>query len=73
LPDGQRGEVSSLIQRRRRWTTEQKLALVKEDDAAGLVGSGRHGPPQYLPKPPFRLAAALVLPSGAAPHRSWRQ
>lgn len=30
MPDGQRGEVISVVQRRRRWTTEQKLALVEE-------------------------------------------
>jgi transposase len=30
LPDGSRGEVISVVQRRRRWTTEQKLALVEE-------------------------------------------
>ncbi len=30
MPDGQRCEVISVVQRRRRWTTEQKLALVEE-------------------------------------------
>jgi transposase len=30
LPDGQRSEVISVVQRWRRWTTEQNLVLVEE-------------------------------------------
>jgi transposase len=40
LPDGLRGEVISVVQRRRRWTTEQKLALVEEAMRPGLPVSG---------------------------------
>ncbi|SFL15724.1 transposase [Falsiroseomonas stagni DSM 19981] len=46
MPDGQRGEVISLVQRRRRWTTEQKLALVEEAMRPGSSVAGvadRHG------------------------------
>jgi transposase len=46
LPDGQRGEVISVVQRRRRWTTEQKLALIEEAMRPGLSVAGvadRHG------------------------------
>jgi transposase len=46
LPDGQRGEVISVVQRRRRWTTEQKLALVEEAMRPGSSVAGvadRHG------------------------------
>jgi transposase len=40
LPDGQRGEVISVVQRRRRWTTEQKLALVEEAMRPGSSVAG---------------------------------
>ncbi len=46
MPDGQRGEVISVVQRRRRWTTEQKLALVEEAMRPGSSVAGvadRHG------------------------------
>jgi transposase len=46
LPDGLRGEVISVVQRRRRWTTEQKLALVEEAMRLGTSVAGvadRHG------------------------------
>jgi transposase len=46
LPDGQRGEVISVVQRRRRWTTAQKLALVEEAMRPGSSVAGvadRHG------------------------------
>jgi transposase len=46
LPDGLRGEVISVVQRRRRWTTEQKLALVEEAMRPGSSVAGvadRHG------------------------------
>jgi transposase len=46
LPDGQRSEVISVVQRRRRWTTEQKLALVEEAMRPGSSVAGvadRHG------------------------------
>jgi transposase len=46
LPDGPRGEVISVVQRRRRWTTEQKLALVEEVMRPGASVAGiadRHG------------------------------
>ncbi len=46
MPDGQRGEVISVVQRRRRWTTEQKLALVAEAMRPGSSVAGvadRHG------------------------------
>lgn len=46
LPDGQRAEVISVVQRRRRWTTEQKLALVEEAMRPGSSVAGvadRHG------------------------------
>ncbi len=40
LPDGQRGEVISVVQRRRRWTTEEKLALVEEAMRPGSSVAG---------------------------------
>jgi transposase len=46
MPDGQRGEVNSVVQRRRRWTAEQKLALVEEAMRPGSSMAGvadRHG------------------------------
>lgn len=46
MPDGQRSEVISVVQRRRRWTTEQKLALVEEAMRPGSSVAGvadRHG------------------------------
>jgi transposase len=46
LPDDQRGEVISVVQRRRRWTTEQKLALAEEAMRPGSSVAGvadRHG------------------------------
>jgi transposase len=46
LPDGLRGEVISVVQRRRRWTTEQKLALIEEAMRPGSSVAGvadRHG------------------------------
>jgi transposase len=46
LPDGPRGEVISVVQRRRRWTTGQKLALVEEAMRPGSSVAGvadRHG------------------------------
>ena len=44
--DGHVGEVISVVQRRRRWTVEQKLALVEEASRPGasVAGvAGRHG------------------------------
>jgi hypothetical protein len=52
LPDGQRGEVISVVQRRRRWTTEQKLALVEEAMRPGSSVAGvadRHGVSRETP------------------------
>lgn len=46
MPDGLRGEVISVVQGRRRWTTERKLALVEEAMRPGLSVAGvadRHG------------------------------
>lgn len=46
MQDGQLGEVISVVQRRRRWTTEQKLALVEEAMRPGSSVAGvadRHG------------------------------
>lgn len=46
MPDGPRGEVISVVQRRRRWATEQKLALVEEVARPGASVAGvadRHG------------------------------
>ena len=40
MPDGQRGEVISVVQRRRRWTTAQKLALVEEAMRPGSLVAG---------------------------------
>lgn len=40
MPDGSRGEVISVVQRRRRWTTEQKLALVEEAMRPGSSVAG---------------------------------
>jgi transposase len=40
LPDGQRSEVISVVQRRRRWTTEQKLTLVEEAMRPGSSVAG---------------------------------
>lgn len=46
LPDGRMGEVISVVARRRRWTLEQKLALVAEVSRLGASVSAmadRHG------------------------------
>jgi transposase len=46
LPDGLRGEVISVVQGRRRWTTERKLALVEAAMRSGMSVAGvadRHG------------------------------
>ena len=46
MPDGPRSEVISVVHRRRRWTTEQKLALVEEAMRPGASVAGvadRHG------------------------------
>lgn len=44
--DGRGGEIISVVQRRRRWTVEQKLALVEEVSRPGAsvaAVAGRHG------------------------------
>lgn len=44
--DGRGGEVISVVQRRRRWTVQQKLALVEEVSRPGAsvaAVAGRHG------------------------------
>jgi hypothetical protein len=54
LPDGSWGEVISVVQRRRRWTTEQKLALVEEAMRPGSSVTGvadRHGRSNRTPPP----------------------
>ena len=46
MPDGSRGEVISVVARRRRWTPEQKLALVEEVSRPGAsvaAVADRHG------------------------------
>jgi transposase len=46
VADGRGGELISVVQRRRRWTVEQKLALVEEASRPGAAVSavaGRHG------------------------------
>ncbi len=46
MPDGRVGEVISVVARRRRWTIEQKLALVEEVSRPGASVAGvadRHG------------------------------
>ena len=46
VADGRLGEVISVVQRRRRWTIERKLALVEEASRPGASVSalaGRHG------------------------------
>jgi transposase len=46
VPDGRVGEVISVVARRRRWTLEQKLALVEEVSRPGTsvaAVAGRHG------------------------------
>lgn len=46
MPDGQRSELISVVQRRRRWTTEQKLALLEDAmrPASSVAGvADRHG------------------------------
>ena len=72
MMDGQRGEVISVVQRRRRWTTEQKLALVDEAMRPGSSVAGvadRHGMSrsllfewrrQVLGKRPFSTALRRV-------------
>ncbi|WP_158292290.1 IS66-like element accessory protein TnpA [Paracraurococcus ruber] len=46
MPDGRLGEVISVVARRRRWTLEQKLALVEEVSRPGAsvaAVADRHG------------------------------
>ena len=46
MPDGRMGEVISVVARRRRWTMEQKLALVEEVSRPGAsvaAVADRHG------------------------------
>ena len=46
MPDGRMGEVISVVARRRRWTLEQKLALVEEVSRPGAsvaAVADRHG------------------------------
>ena len=46
MPDGRLGEVISVVTRRRRWTLEQKLALVEEVSRPGTsvaAVADRHG------------------------------
>lgn len=46
MPDGRVGEVISVVARRRRWTLEQKLALVEEVSRPGAsvaAVADRHG------------------------------
>lgn len=46
MPDGRVGEVISIVARRRRWTLEQKLALVEEVSRPGAsvaAVADRHG------------------------------
>ena len=46
MPDGRAGEVISVVARRRRWTTEQKLSLVEEVSRPGASVASvadRHG------------------------------
>jgi transposase len=46
VPDGRVGEVISVVARRRRWTVEQKLALVEEVSRPGAsvaAVADRHG------------------------------
>ncbi len=46
MPDGRVGEVISVVARRRRWTVEQKLALVEEVSRPGAsvaAVADRHG------------------------------
>ena len=70
MPDGLRGEVISVVQRRRRWTTEQKLALVEEAMRPDLSVAGvadRHGVSRSLLFEWRRQASEGTMPGLAGP------